>query len=144
MNRICAPCGEIGRRDYYIFDENQCTPAINCLKIIYNTSQCFNECLTVYFLLGSYYYQSCSGNVQQKAETNECECINTYYTTENNGKKQFHCLSDSVICNLEHKYYYSKQSNTTSTSPTYFLKVEYRPGLSNIIKYLDSCDTSFL
>ena len=81
--------------------------------------------------------------MKQKAKINECECKNTYYTTENNGGKQFHCLSDSVICNPEHKYYYSKQYNTTSISLTYFLKVEYRPGLSNIIKYLDSFDTSF-
>jgi hypothetical protein len=39
--------------------------------------------------------------------------------------------------------YNTIQYNTTSTSPNYFLKVEYRPGLSNIIKYLDSFDTSF-
>jgi hypothetical protein len=24
VNRICTPCGEIGRGDYYIFNENQC------------------------------------------------------------------------------------------------------------------------
>ena len=149
FSRMCHYCPEDDGKQYYKITgtdtDNGCKRVLksDCKKIIYNSFQCVDSCEN-YFSLGSYCYPSCTGNMKPKSQSDhECECVGLFYKETIDGKTQYHCFRNDVLCNPDHQSYDhdTKQCFTSNDcgNSQKARKVIHRNDLSNIFRCSNSC-----
>lgn len=142
----CYSGAGISASDYYYFSDinnvitNDCTNK----KIIFNTKQCVEQCISNNNLyeLGDYCYtkEDCEkGNRQFIEEESKCEC--KYLKSINDGL--YHCYGEGEKCGSEHTKYdfTSKICGECNYESMKKKKIEHRDRQSDIIRCSDNCES---